>query len=102
MKNDQEKSDPSIVAKRPTNKPDIAGVNLWGSGRSRRSKGKGPRETRKSNARAGRRAGKACPRGSNVYFQAIFQARMPRSSWSHGLWFMTRCRYSYQIGGSSS
>jgi hypothetical protein len=35
-------------------------------------------------------------------FQAIFHAQMPRSSWSHGLWFMTRCRYSYQIGGSSS
>jgi len=27
----------------------------------------GPRETRESNARAGHRAGKACPRGLNVY-----------------------------------
>jgi len=67
MKNEQEKSDPSIVAKRPANKPEIAEVDLWGSGRNRRSEGKGPRETRESNARAGHRAGEACPRGSNVY-----------------------------------
>jgi hypothetical protein len=32
MKNKQEKSDPSIVAKRAANKPDIAEVDLWGSG----------------------------------------------------------------------
>src|SRR6202048_5338467 len=32
MKNKQEKSDPSIVAKRPANKPDITEVDLWGSG----------------------------------------------------------------------
>jgi hypothetical protein len=32
MKNKQEKSDPSIVAKRPANKPDIAEVDLWGGG----------------------------------------------------------------------
>jgi RNA-directed DNA polymerase len=32
MKNEQEKSDPSIVAKRPANKPDITEVDLWGSG----------------------------------------------------------------------
>jgi len=32
MTNEQEKSDPSIVAKRPANKPDIAEVDLWGSG----------------------------------------------------------------------
>ena len=32
MKNEQEKSDPSIVAKRPANKPQIAEVDLWGSG----------------------------------------------------------------------
>ena len=32
MKNKQEKSDPSIVAKRPANKPNIAEVDLWGSG----------------------------------------------------------------------
>ena len=30
MKNEQKKSDPSIVAKRPANKPDIAEVDLWG------------------------------------------------------------------------
>jgi hypothetical protein len=32
MTNEQEKSDPSIVAKKPANKPDIAEVDLWGSG----------------------------------------------------------------------
>src|ERR1700737_5003241 len=32
VKNKQEKSDASIVAKRPANKPDIAEVDLWGSG----------------------------------------------------------------------
>src|ERR1700694_733305 len=32
MKNEQEKSDPSIVAQRPANKPEIAEVDLWGSG----------------------------------------------------------------------
>ena len=32
MKNEQEKSDPSIVAKTSANKPEIAEVDLWGSG----------------------------------------------------------------------
>src|ERR1700732_2774363 len=32
MKNEQEKSDPSIVAKRTANKPDIERVDLWGGG----------------------------------------------------------------------
>src|SRR3984893_6038901 len=32
MKNKQEKSDPSIVAKRPANKPGLPHVDLWGSG----------------------------------------------------------------------
>ena len=32
MKNTQEKSDPSIVAKKPANKPHIAEVDLWASG----------------------------------------------------------------------
>ena len=32
MKNEQEKSDLSIVAKRPANNPHIAEVDLWGSG----------------------------------------------------------------------
>jgi hypothetical protein len=32
MKNKQEKSDPSIVAKRPANKLTIAEVDLWASG----------------------------------------------------------------------
>ena len=31
---------------------------------------------------------KRLPRRRGV-FQAIFHARMPRSWWSHGLWFMT-------------
>ena len=30
MKNEREKSDPSIVAKRPANKPETAEVDLWG------------------------------------------------------------------------
>src|SRR5260370_33321814 len=32
MKNEQEKSDPSIVGKRKANNPDVARVDLWGSG----------------------------------------------------------------------
>jgi hypothetical protein len=60
MKNEREKSDPSIVAQ-------MSATNLGNQGRSRRSQGKGPRETRESNTRAGHRAGQACPRGSNVY-----------------------------------
>ena len=63
MKNEQEKSDPSIVAKRPANKPDIAEVDLWGSG----AESAEPREGTEGNTRAGHRAGKACPRGLNVY-----------------------------------
>jgi RNA-directed DNA polymerase len=45
MKNEQEKSDPSIVAKRPANKPDIAEVDLWGSG----AESAEPREGTKGN-----------------------------------------------------
>jgi hypothetical protein len=41
MKNEQEKSDPSIVAKRPANKPDIARLTSGVAGRNRRSQGKG-------------------------------------------------------------
>ena len=67
MKNEQEKSDPSIVAKRPANKPDIAEVDLWGSGAESAEPREGTEETRESNTRAGHRAGKACPRGLNVY-----------------------------------
>ena len=40
MKNEQEKSDPSIVAKKPANKPEIAEFDLWGSG----AESAGPRE----------------------------------------------------------
>jgi len=44
---------------------------------------------------------KGLPRGRCV-FHAIFHARIPCSSWSQGLRFITRCRSSYQIGRSSS
>ena len=55
MKNKQEKSDPSIVAKRPANKPTIAEVDLWASGAELAEQGKGPRETRESNTEPGKR-----------------------------------------------
>src|SRR5271166_4375389 len=45
MKNEQEKSDPFIVAKRPANKPQIAEVDLWGSG----AESAEPREGTKGN-----------------------------------------------------
>ena len=45
MKNEQEKSDPSIVAKRPANKPQNAEVDLWGSG----AESAEPREGTKGN-----------------------------------------------------
>ena len=61
MKHEQEKSDPSTVAKRPANKPGQAGAE------SAEPREGTPRETRESNARTGHRAGKACPRGLNVY-----------------------------------
>jgi len=47
MTNEQEKSDPSIVAKRPANKPDIAEVDLWGSG----AESAEPREGTEGNTR---------------------------------------------------
>ena len=58
MMHEREKSDSPIVAMKSANKP---GADA-GSGRSRWSEGRGPRGTRKSHTRAGRRAGKACPR----------------------------------------
>ena len=57
MKNKQEKSDPSIVAKRPTNKPDITEVDLWGSGaesaepRERTEENTGEQHTRRTLSR---------------------------------------------------
>ena len=45
MKNEQEKSDPSIVAKRPANKPQILEVDLWRSG----AESAEPREGTKGN-----------------------------------------------------
>jgi hypothetical protein len=56
MKNEQEKSDLSMVVMGPANKP-----GDWV--RSRRSQGRGPRGTREGNIRAGLYAGKACPWG---------------------------------------
>ena len=60
MMHGREKSDSAIVAVKPTNK---AGRPL----RSRWSQGRGPRGTRASKARAGHRAGKACPRRWSAY-----------------------------------
>jgi len=67
MKNEQEKSDPSIVAKRPANKPEIAEVDLWGSGAELVERRGGTEGNTGEQRSAGRRAGEACPRGSNVY-----------------------------------
>jgi RNA-directed DNA polymerase len=61
MMNGQEKSDPAIVAVKPTNKAERSG---W---RSRWSQGRGPRGMRTSKARAGRRTGKPCHRRWNAY-----------------------------------
>jgi hypothetical protein len=66
MKNEQEKSDPSIVAKEAGEQTGNRRGRPLGY-RGGVGEGKGPRETRESNARAGRRAGEACTRGSNVY-----------------------------------
>ena len=67
MKNEQEQSDPSIVAKRPANKPQIAEVDLWGSG----AESAEPREGTKGNTGEQHtrrtRVGKARHRGLNVY-----------------------------------
>ena len=67
MKNEREKSDPSKVAKRPANNPKTAEVDLWAYEAESAEPREGPRETRESDTRAGHRAGKACPRGLNVY-----------------------------------
>jgi hypothetical protein len=91
MKNEQEKSDPSIVAKRPANNPHIAEVDLWGSG----AESAEPRETRESNARTGHRAGKACPRGLNVY------ERLQSKDVSIGMPFMARRLRSVLVRGLS-
>ena len=60
MKNEQEKSDPSIVAKRPANNPHIAEVDLWGSGAESaeprgRDRGKQGRATHVPDAEPGKR-----------------------------------------------
>ena len=59
MMNELEKSDPSIVAAKPTNK----------SGRSDAEsvEGRGPRGTRPSRTHTGHRAGRARYRGLSVY-----------------------------------
>jgi RNA-directed DNA polymerase len=59
MKSKREKSDPSIVAQMSANKPGQPGAE---SAEPREGT-----EGNASNTRAGHRAGKACPRGSNVY-----------------------------------
>ena len=76
MKNEREKSDPSKVAKRPANKPKVAEVDLWAGGAESAEPKEGARE---SNTRAGHRAGKACPRGLNVYERLQrFAVKYPR------------------------
>ena len=60
MMHGREKSDPAIVATKPTNKAGRPAGSRW-------SQGRGPRGTRASKARAGRRTGKACPRRWSAY-----------------------------------
>ena len=55
MMHGHEKSDPEIVAMKPTNKPANALRSWW-------SEGQGPREMRASKARSGHRTGQACHR----------------------------------------
>ena len=76
MMHGREKSDPAIVAMKPTNK---AGNRR----RSRWSQGRGPRGMRTSKARAGRRTGKACHRRWTAYGKLQGKGRRsgsPRSS----------------------
>ena len=60
MMHDREKSDPAIVAGKPTNKAERPRRSRW-------SQGRGPRGTRASKARTGHRAGKACHRRWSAY-----------------------------------
>ena len=60
MMHGREKSDPVIVAVKSPNKPGNRQRRRW-------SEGRGPRRTRASNARAGRRTGKACHRRRSAY-----------------------------------
>ena len=71
------KSDPAIVAVKPTNK--AGAIRL----RSRWSEGRGPRGMRASKARAGHRTGEACHRRWNAYGKPQGKGRRrgsPRSS----------------------
>ena len=61
MMHGREKSDPAIVARKPTNKADRSAAE-----RSRWSEGRGPRGMRTGKARTGRRAGRACHRRWNA------------------------------------
>jgi len=81
MMNGPEKSDPAIVAMKPTNQSGTAsggaicgGAERGGAGGS---EGRGPRGMRTSKARAGHRAGRACHRRWNAYgkSQAIGRRR---------------------------
>ena len=67
MKNEQEKSDPSIVAKRPANKPNIAEVDLWASGAELAEQREGTEGNTGEQHTCRTPTGKACPRGLNVY-----------------------------------
>ena len=76
MMHGDEKSDPSIVAGKPANGDGRPGRSRW-------SEGKGPRRTRYEPARAGPRAGQACPLDWTVYGQLqgwIGRNGSPRSS----------------------
>ena len=67
MKNKQEKSDPSIVAKRPANKLTIAEVDLWASGAELAEQREGTEGNTGEQHTCRTPTGKACPMGLNVY-----------------------------------
>ena len=69
MMHEREKSDPSIVARKPANK---LGQPRGGAGGA---KGGDRGKHGRAMTRAGRRAGKACPRGLNVYGKQQRQER---------------------------
>ena len=67
MMHGPEKSDPVIVAMKPTNKAEAPADVCRGTQRSWWSEGRGPRGMRTSKARTGLRAGQACHRRRNAY-----------------------------------
>ena len=77
MMHGREKSDPAIVADEADEQSRATGARSWWS------QGRGPRGTRDSKARAGRRTGKACPRRWTAYGKPQGRGRRngsPRSS----------------------